>query len=107
MLHWVANLLLLFPILITGKRSYKILVKSKSLCFSIFLYFAGSSIRARHALLQRTIGTFSIEDSAHEVATLLMWLLPLLTTVSAVLELVLVYLFNKFGHPWAGILADD
>ena len=99
MLHWMVNLLLLCPLLITGKRLYQILIKSKSFYFSIFLYFSGSSIRARHALLQRTIGTFSLEDRAHEVATLLMWLLPLLVTVSAVLELVLVYLFNKFVHP--------
>ena len=67
----------------------------------------GFTIRARHLVLQRTIGTFPEEEEAYEVASLLMWLLPLLVTVSAFLEFLILFLFNRFGHPWAGILADN
>ena len=71
----------------------------------MLILFVGFAIRARHSVLQQTIGVFPLEEEAHEIASLLMWLLPLLVTGSAVMELLLCYLFNKFGHPWAGILA--
>ena len=67
----------------------------------------GSTIRARHLVLERTIRTYPEEEEAYEVASLLMWLLPLLVTVSAVLEFLILFLLNRFGHPWAGILADN
>ena len=47
------------------------------------------------------------EEEAYEVASLLMWLLPLLVTVSAGLEFLFLFLFNRFGHPWAGILSKN
>ena len=99
--HWLINILLLCPILVTG-YSY-----TKTTIILITSYFKGFSIRARHSVLQRTIGPFTQEVDAFNTASLLMWLLPLLVSMSTVLELVLLYLFNRFGHPWAGILADS
>ena len=68
--------------------------------------FKGFSIRARHSVLQKTIGPFPEEEDAYQIASLLMWILPLMATTSACLEIALFFLFNRFGHPWSAILAD-
>ena len=38
--------------------------------------------------------------------TLLMWLLPTILAIAAVVDALLAYIYMKYAHPWKGILED-
>ena len=71
-----------------------------------FDILAGSNIRARHEIIKPVIGVFPEEEEAYTLVSRLMWLLPTIVVLGAVLDFALFYLFNTKFHPWAGILSQ-
>ena len=41
------------------------------------------------------------------MVTTLMWALPLIIFIAAILDIGFVYLYMKKAHPWIGILIDE
>ena len=70
-------------------------------------FLPGFSVRGRHELLQGAIGTFPEEDHAYTMVTTLMWALPIIICIAAILDIGFVYLYMKKAHPWIGILIDE
>ena len=60
----------------------------------------------RHQLLLSTIGVFKEESEACSLFKRLSWLLPTLLTIFTLVDLLLVLLYHKLGHPWARILKE-
>ena len=60
----------------------------------------------RHLLLLSTIGVFKEETEAYNLLHLLSRLLPALLTIFTMVDLMLVFLYHKFGHPWARVLKE-
>ena len=56
--------------------------------------------------LRDNIGTFAKEDEAFDLLTRLSWLLPIFVIVSAILDLVLAFVYLKWLHPWKMILQE-
>ena len=52
------------------------------------------------------IGVFPEEETAFTLVSLLMWLLPTIVILGALLDFALFYLFSTKFHPWAGILSE-
>ena len=52
------------------------------------------------------IGVFPEEEEAFTLVSLLMWLLPTIVILGALLDVTLFYLFSTKFHPWAGILSE-
>ena len=63
-------------------------------------------MREKHLLLRDNIGTFAKEDEAFDLLTRLSWLLPIFFIASAILDLVLAFVYLKWLHPWKIILQE-
>ena len=63
-------------------------------------------MREKHLLLRDNIGTFAKEDEAFDLLTRLSWQLPIFVIVSAILDLVLAFVYLKWLHPWKIILQE-
>ena len=63
-------------------------------------------MREKHLTLSDNIGTFAKEDEAFDLLTRLSWLLPIFVIVSAILDLVLAFVYLKWLHPWKIILQE-
>ena len=63
-------------------------------------------MREKHLALQDNIGTFPKEDEAFDLLTRLSWQLPFFVIASAILDLVLAFVFLKWLHPWKIILQE-
>ena len=57
-------------------------------------------------LLRENIGTFAQEDEAFDLLTRLSWQLPFFVISSAILDLVLAFVYLKWLHPWKIILQE-
>ena len=53
------------------------------------------------------IGVFPEEEEAFTLVSLLMWLLPTIVILGAMVDFALFYLFSTKFHPWAGILKTE
>ena len=56
--------------------------------------------------LRDNIGTFAKEDEAFDLLNRLSWQLPIFVIVSAILDLVLAFVYLKWLHPWKIILQE-
>ena len=56
--------------------------------------------------LRDNIGTFAKEDEAFDLLTGLTWQLPIFVIVSAILDVVLAFVYLKWLHPWKIILQE-
>merc|ERR1719507_762437 len=83
-LQMLSNLLMLVPIFVTT-----------------------SNVREKHLLLRDNIGTFAKEDEAFDLLTRLSWQLPIFVITSALLDLVLAFVYLKWLHPWKIILQEE
>ena len=63
-------------------------------------------MREKHLLLRDNIGTFAKEDEAFDLLTMLSWQLPIFVIASAILDLVLAFVYLKWLHPWKIILQE-
>ena len=57
--------------------------------------------------IKPVIGVFPEEIAAFELITLLSWISPFLLTIFSLLELVMVYVYQKYLHPWACIFSEE
>ena len=72
------------------------------------LFFSTAiNVRERHELLLSSIGTFPEEDAAYAFVTMLLWLLPTVVAIHALVDATLVVIYLKFAHPWVGILKTE
>merc|ERR1719458_2365007 len=83
-LQMLSNLLMLVPIFVTT-----------------------SKVREKHLTLRDNIGTFAKEDEAFDLLNRLSWQLPIFFVVSAILDLVLAFVYLKWLHPWKIILQEE
>ena len=56
--------------------------------------------------LRDNIGTYEKEDEAFDLLTRLSWLLPIFVISSAMLDLLLAFVYLKWLHPWKIILQN-
>jgi hypothetical protein len=64
-------------------------------------------VRARHQLLQMTIGTFPEEGETYKLGTILMILLPIGLLFLYFLEWGLFLIYNEKMHPWKAIFVTE
>ena len=61
-------------------------------------------MNARHSLVKGAIGVFPEEEYAHWLVNTLSWSLPLMIVLGAIVDVLLVYIYMRFAHPWKDIL---
>ena len=64
-----------------------------------------ANIKARHELLEGAIGVLPEEEIAYKWVNQLSWILPIVVITGALLDMLLVYVYMKFAHPWKYILS--
>ena len=64
-------------------------------------------MRARHKLLQGSIETFREEEDACFMVSTLMWVLPLIVVIFALVDVGFVFLYMKKAHPRKDLLIDE
>ena len=69
--------------------------------------FSVKNVRERHLTIEPVIGVFPEETAAFHLVTLLSWIIPALLTIASLLELVMVFVYQKYLHPWACIFAEE
>ena len=55
-------------------------------------------------LVKRAIGVFPEEEYAYWLVNKLSWILPLMIVLGAIVDVLLVYVYMRFAHPWKDIL---
>ena len=63
-------------------------------------------MREKHLTLRDNIGTFAKEDEAFDLLIRLSWQLPIFVITSAIIDLVLAFVYLKWLHPWKIILQE-
>ena len=58
----------------------------------------------RHTLVKGALGAFPEEEYAYWLMNTLCWILPLMIVLGAIVDVLLVYIYMRFAHPWKGIL---
>ena len=58
----------------------------------------------RHTLVKGAIGAFPEEEYAYWLVNTLSWSLPLMIVLGAIVDVLLVYIYMRFAHPWKDIL---
>ena len=66
-----------------------------------------NNVKARHELLEGAIGVFPEEEIAYKKVKTLTWILPLFVLIGAVLDMILVFIYMRFAHPWKLILYGE
>ena len=97
-IHLLSNLLLLVPIIFTGKLAKKI-------PFTIF-YVSAFNVRTRHFLLVEYLEATPEETDAFSLVNHLAIMLPVTVLLSSILDIFLVFAFYKWLHPFKMILEE-
>ena len=69
-----------------------------------FLIITAYNVNSRHKLVKGAIGVFPEEEYAYCLVNKLSWILPLTIVCAAIVDLLLVYIYMRFAHPWKDIL---
>lgn len=77
----------------------------ENLLMLIPLLYTGWNVRQRHHTMT-SLGKSPFPDEyiSYDIASFLMWLMPLLVILSALFEYTIFIVYNKLGHPWKDIL---
>ena len=75
------------------------------LTFIRVFQITAANIKARHELLEGAIGVLPEEEIAYKWVNQLSWILPVVIIIGAILDMLLVYVYMKFAHPWKYILS--
>ena len=76
-------------------------------CSFSFLISTGYQVKVRHELLLDALGyVFPEEDHSYWLMTLLMWVLPTILAIAAVVDALFAFIYMRYAHPWRGILED-
>ena len=65
---------------------------------------AAYNVNVRHVLVKGAIGVFPEEEHAYWLVNTLSWSLPLMIVLGAIVDVLLVYTYMRFAHPWKDIL---
>ena len=57
--------------------------------------------------IKPVIGVFQEETDAFELISKLSWVIPFLLTIFSLIDLVMVYIYQKYLHPWRCIFAVE
>ena len=57
---------------------------------------------SRHELISVAIGTFDEEDEAYLLVTWLLWVIPMIVTIAALMDAILAYGYMKWGPSLGG-----
>ena len=76
----------------------------KAVFQSIFFMITAYNVNMRHTLVKGAIGAFPEEEYAYWLMNTLSWILPLLIVFGAIVDVLLVYIYMRFAHPWKDIL---
>ena len=69
------------------------------------LLFPAWNAHTRHQLITRAALTvFKEETEALELLTFLSWAMPLMVYSTSLLDILLMVVYQKWLHPWSGIL---
>merc|ERR1712226_754063 len=68
------------------------------------IILTGLRIQERHNLILPVIGVFTQEDEAFLLVIRLSWVLPLALIVFSLVDVLLIWSYIKFFHPWREIL---
>ena len=64
-------------------------------------------MKIRHELLLVHLGyVFPEEEHSYWLMTLLMWVLPTILAIAAIVDALLAFIYMRYAHPWRGILED-
>ena len=86
------------------KRSYLfilLLQGVENLLLVTPLIYTFANVKERHQFLEDTIGPVPLEIEAMERLRWLTIFAPLLVVLSIPAQFLVIWLFNKYGHPWA------
>ena len=61
-------------------------------------------MNARHKLVKGAIGGLPEEEYAYWLVNTLSWILPLMIGFGAIVDVLLIYVYMRFAHPWKYIL---
>ena len=64
------------------------------------------SVREKHLTLRNNLRTFAKEDEALDLLTRLSWQLSIFFIASAIIDLILAFVYLKWLHPWKIILQE-
>ena len=78
-----------------------------NLMMLIPFFVTASNVKARHELLEGAIGVFPEEELAYRTVKILSWILPSIIITSALLDIILVFIYMRIGHPWKYILSNE
>lgn len=70
---------------------------------ALYIY---SNITRRNAFLEETVGLLPIESLATQRWEWIVAMVPSLIIISVPMQLVLIFAFNKYGHPWKRFFAE-
>ena len=62
------------------------------------------NVNARHMLVKGAIGVFPEEEHAYWLVNKLSWILPLMIVFGAIVDVLFIYIYMRFAHPWKDIL---
>ena len=69
--------------------------------------FSAINVDERHSTLLANIGTFPEEREGFARIMFLSWILPSIVLATTLIDLILVFLYMRFLHPWRCILDDE
>ena len=65
-------------------------------------------MKERHELLLQTLGgSFDEEEHAYRLVTKLSWILPIIVVCGGVLDMIVIFSYMRFAHPWKDILYGE
>ena len=69
-------------------------------------FYTYSNIKKRNTFLEDSIGLLPLETVATQRWEWIVTLVPILVIASVPMQLVLIWAFNKYGHPWKRFFAE-
>ena len=66
--------------------------------------FSAWNVFKRHQLIELYLNVFKEEIEALELLTLFSWAMPLMVYSTSLLDILLMVVYQKWLHPWRGIL---
>ena len=79
----------------------------KILIYDLIEKIAGSNVIKRHENLEVAIGYFPEEDEAYHLAKLFRIALPVAVIGATACDMVLVFSYMKWIHPWSRIIQSE
>ena len=72
------------------------------------IFKTASKVKERHELLLQTLGgSFDEEEHAYRLVTKLSWMLPIIIVCGGVLDMIVIFSYMRFAHPWKDILSGE